>query len=101
MKFNSPYEIEFPEPYEVEHNCFGYTYTKKDMDIFVELCNFVPYISSEITSYDGYEKKTKIKIAGFDSNGNHLPEVIVLNDEFDKMLWIRENWGFNCNIVKR
>ena len=99
MEYSSPDEIDLPFPYAVEDNCLGY-YTRKENKLeFVELCNFVPYISSQIIKYDGFEKTTRVNIAGFDSNGNPLPEKAVTNDEFDKLLWVRKIWGFNCNIV--
>ena len=63
------------------------------------MCNFVPYISSQTKIFDGYETHTKAKISGFDSNGNPLPEITVSNEDFDKMLWARQYWSFDCNIV--
>lgn len=99
MIFNSPYEIEFPEDYGVCDNRLGYFIVKKNDERFVEMCNFVPYISSQTKIFDGYETHTKAKISGFDSNGNPLPEITVSNEDFDKMLWARQYWSFDCNIV--
>ena len=99
MRYNSPDDVELPDPYGVEDNCLGYYVLKKNNEHFIELCNFVPYISSQVSSYNGYETNTKVKIEGFDSKGNPLPEIFVTNDEFDKLNWVRQHWGFNCNIV--
>lgn len=99
MKFEDADYIEFPEPYGVCDNHLGYYVAKKDGEDFIELCNFVPYISSQISTFDGYDRTTKVKISGFDSKGELLPEITVSNDEFDKMIWIRQNWSFDCNIV--
>ena len=45
MEYSSPDEIDLPFPYAVEDNCLGY-YTRKENKLeFVELCNFVRYIS--------------------------------------------------------
>ena len=99
MRFNSPDEIELPHPYGIEENRLGFYVMKKNEPEFIELCNFVPYISSQVTTFDGYDTNTKVKLAGFDSNGNPLPEITVTNDDFDKMIWVRQNWSFDCNIV--
>lgn len=95
---NSAYDIVFPEPYIVQNNCLCFVSSSGGKETVNILCNFVPYIVKEISSFDGYEHHTKVEIAGFDSFGNALPNVIVSNEEFDKMNWIRENWGFGCNI---
>ena len=102
MIFNSPYEIEFPEDYGVCDNRLGYFIVKKNDERFVEMCNFVPYISSQTKIFDGYETHTKAKISGFDSNGNPLPEITVSNEDFDKMLWARQyvNFVFILGNVK-
>lgn len=99
MKYDCADDVEYPKPYGVCDNRLGIYVAKKDGEEFIELCNFVPYISSQVSSFDGYERTTKVKISGFNANGNPLPEVTVSNDEFDKMIWIRQNWSFDCNIV--
>ena len=99
MRFNSPDEIELPLPYGIEDNRLGFYVMRKNEPEFIELCNFVPYISSQVTTFDGYDTNTKVKLAGFDSYGNPLPEITVSNDEFDKLNWTRQNWSFDCNIV--
>lgn len=83
----------------MKNGCLGYEISdRKGNTSFKQMCNFVPYISSQVLWDDGYEKNTNVVIAGFDMHGRPLPPVTVSNDEFDKMMWVRKNWGYECNI---
>ena len=90
----------YPEPYCVIDNCLCQKIPNKNKmepDI-KKLCNFVPYIVSQITFDNGAEVTSRVKIAGISSSGETLPTVDVGYDEFAMLGWITREWGFGCIV---
>ena len=92
-------EIRIASPYAVKDGCLGYMKSEKNSEpYFVKLCNFVPFIESQLIVDDGAETKVKIEVGGFDSSGNRLPTVTVPDEKFNSLDWIRNNWGYEFNL---
>ena len=90
----------YPEPYCVIDNCLCQKILNKNKmepDI-KKLCNFVPYIVSQITFDNGAEVTSRVKIAGISFSGETLPTVDVGYDEFAMLGWITREWGFSCIV---
>jgi len=89
-----------PEDYAV---CLNHLYhikrLRKNVEISTELCNFVPYIVTEIIYDDGLEIKRRYEVEGVDKNGSLLPRIKVDDKDFNSLEWIRQKWGLICNIV--
>ena len=73
---------------EIKHNKQG-EYDKK-------LCNFTPWIVSEITVDDGVETSTRIRLAGVHESGRTLPEIEIAAEELGNFNWLHKNWGIDC-----
>ena len=58
-----------------------------------KLCNFLPYIVSEVSVDDGAEVKTVLRLGGVHSSGRVLPEIDVTGAELGTFNWLIERWG--------
>ena len=78
-----------------------------------KLCNFLPYLTGEVTVDDGVEQSRVFRIAGIHESGQALPEIEVTVKEFEKTNWpeievtvkefektnwMLERWGADCVI---
>ena len=63
-----------------------------------KLCNFLPYLTGEVTVDDGAEQSRVFRIAGIHESGQALPEIEVTVKEFEKTNWVLERWGADCVI---
>ena len=63
-----------------------------------KLCNFLPYLTGEVTVDDGAEQSRVFRIAGIHESGQALPEIEVTVKEFEKTNWMLERWGADCVI---
>ena len=63
-----------------------------------KLCNFLPYLTGEVTVDDGVEQSRVFRIAGIHESGQALPEIEVTVKEFEKTNWVLERWGADCVI---
>ena len=61
-----------------------------------KLCNFLPYIVSEVSIDDGAEVKTVLRLGGVHSSGRVLPEIDVTGAELGTFNWLIERWGADC-----
>lgn len=86
----------YAEPYCVHDNCLCLTKTVKRQTIYITLCNCAPYIVSELTVFENGETTRYYRIAGFDRDGNPLPEVDVPAKEFGTLKWMDNAWPAAC-----
>ncbi len=86
-------------PYAVKDGCLGYMRSEKGGEpYFVKLCNFVPFITSQLIVDDGAETKVRVEIGGFDFRGSPLQTITVSDEKFNSLDWVRNNWGFEFNL---
>lgn len=92
-------DLVFPAPYSVKDGCLGYMKSEKGGEpYFVKLCNFVPFISSQLIVDDGAETKVRVEIGGFDFRGRALQTITVPDEKFNSLDWVRNNWGYEFNL---
>ena len=60
------------------------------------LCNFVPWITAEITLDDGAETTTWIRMRGIHESGRPLPEIELSAAELAGFNWLAQRWGIDC-----
>ena len=60
------------------------------------LCNFVPWITAEITLDDGAETTTWIRMRGIHESGRPLPEIELSAAELAGFNWLAQRWGMDC-----
>ena len=91
------------------HNIPSYSYPYKVIDgcLFREkidkygthdqkLCNFLPYIVSEVTLDNGVEESKQLRLGGFRCDGSPLPEIEVSGSELGSFNWLIDKWGADC-----
>ena len=61
-----------------------------------KLCNFAPWIVSEITLNDGVETTTWIRLRGKHQSGRTLPEIEIPAAELSSFQWLAKHWGMDC-----
>ena len=92
-------DLVIPAPYAVKDGCLGYMKSEKGGEpYFVRLCNFVPFITSQLIVDDGAEVKVRVEIGGFDFRGNPLQTITVPDEKFNSLDWVRNNWGYEFNL---
>ena len=92
-------DLIFPAPYAVKDGCLGYMKSEKGGEpYFVKLCNFVPFIASQLIVDDGAETKVSVEIGGFDFRGRALQTITVPDEKFNSLDWVRNNWGYEFNL---
>ena len=88
--------VRYPPPYKVKDGCLYKEVTVKGGTTTKKLCNFLPYLVSEISVDDGAEVKKLLRLGGIHSSGRTLPEIEVTSAEFSKFNWLIERWGADC-----
>jgi Domain of unknown function (DUF927) len=97
-------EKPLPEPvfssaaYFVKNGCTFHDRSTERGRIFVQLANFVAWITEQITFEDGLEVKHTLKIQGKLAGGKPLPEVEVSLSEFKESTWPIEKWGVDAVV---
>jgi len=82
----------------VVDGCLYKEVTNKSGITSKKLCNFLPYLTGEVTVDDGVEQSRVFRIAGIHESGQALPEIEVTVKEFEKTNWVLERWGADCVI---
>ena len=93
------FEELFPKGYEVFDNGLYLVKHHRGNEEQILICNFVPYIVSEIICDDGLELSRKYEVEGIDKHGELLPRIVISEKEFANMDWVRNKWGLVCNIA--
>jgi len=93
------FEELFPKNYEVIDNGLYLIKHRRDYEEQILICNFVPYIVSEIICDDGLEPTRRYEAEGIDKHGELLPRIVISEKEFANMDWVRNKWGLVCNIA--
>ena len=77
----------------VKNNCLYDVRTNRQGSNERKLCNFVPWIVSQILEDDGVEPKTRIALAGVHESGRELPVVEIPAGELSSFNWLADHWG--------
>ena len=88
--------VQYPLPYKAVNGCLYREVTNKSGITSKKLCNFLPYIVSEVSVDDGAEVKTVLRLGGVHSSGRVLPEIDVTGAELGNFNWLIERWGADC-----
>lgn len=88
--------VHYPLPYKVVGGCLYKEVTNKSGTITKKLCNFLPYLVSEVSVDDGAELKKLLRLGGVHASGRVLPEIEVTGAEFASFNWLIERWGADC-----
>ena len=83
----------YPLGYEVKHGCLMFKRPYDEKAVQEPVCNFVAWIVSEVTTYDGLKKTTRLTITGKHSDGSALHEVTIDASEITQNEWIVNNLG--------
>ena len=98
MNFTENLETLLPEGYKIKDNALYFLKPGKGESTDVLLCNFIPYVVSEIILDSGGKTDRAYEIEGIDKNGCLLPRITIAEKDFDRMEWVRQNWGMICNV---
>ena len=82
--------------YKVIGHCLLETKNSKQGPYDRKLCNFMPWITSEVTLDDGAQTTTRIRLKGIHQSGRELPEIEIPADELGNFNWVAKHWGINC-----
>ena len=82
--------------YRVVDGCLLETRNSKQGSYERKLCNFAPWIVSEITLNDGVETTTWIRLRGKHQSGRTLPEIEIPAAELSGFQWLAKHWGMDC-----
>ena len=89
-------EPNYAQQYKIVDHCLLETRNSKQGPYDRKLCNFTPWIVSEITLDDGAETTTKIRLRGIHQSGRTLPEIEILAAELAGFNWLAHRWGMDC-----
>ena len=82
--------------YRVVDGCLLETRNSRHGPYERKLCNFAPWIISEITLNDGVETTTWIRLRGKHQSGRTLPEIEIPAAELSGFQWLAKHWGMDC-----
>ena len=82
--------------YRVVDGCLLETRNSRHGPYERKLCNFAPWIVSEITLNDGVETTTWIRLRGKHQSGRELPEIEIPAAELSGFQWLAKHWGMDC-----
>ena len=88
--------VQYPLPYKEVDGCLYREVTNKSGITSKKLCNFLPYIVSEVSVDDGAETKTVLRLGGVHSSGRVLQEIDVTGAELGTFNWLIERRGADC-----
>ncbi len=86
----------YPEPFKIMDGCLYREVQSRNGSYDQKLCNFLPYIISEVTVDDGAEEVKRLRLGGVRQNGSCLPEIDVTGNELGNFNWLIEKWGADC-----
>ena len=86
----------YPLPYKVIDGCLYREVQTKNGSYDQKLCNFLPYIVSELTLDDGAEESKRLRLGGFRQNGSPLPDIEISGSDLGSFNWLIEKWGADC-----
>ena len=86
----------YPQPYKVIDGCLYREVRTKNGSFDQKLCNFLPYIVSEVTIHDGTEEKKRLRLGGVRHDGSALPEIDICGNDLFTFNWLIEQWGADC-----
>ena len=86
----------YPEPFKIMDGCLFREVQSRNGSFDQKLCNFLPYIISEVTVDDGAEEVKRLRLGGLRQNGSCLPEIDVTGNELGSFNWLIEKWGADC-----
>lgn len=88
----------YPHPYKVIDGCLFVERTNRQGKYDQKLCNFTPYLKSEITLDNGLEETKRLCLFGEHAGGYALPEIEITGSDFSSFNWLIEHWGVDCNL---
>ena len=86
----------YAQKYRIKGNRLYETVVGKNGSFERLLCNFVPWITAEITLDDGAETTTWIRLRGIHESGLPLPEIEIPAAELAGFNWLAQRWGMDC-----
>ncbi|MGN0998783.1 MAG: hypothetical protein ACI4PO_04450 [Faecousia sp.] len=86
----------YAQNYKVIDHCLVEVRNSKQGPYDRKLCNFTPWIVSEVTLDDGMETTTRIRLRGVHQSGRVLPEIEIPADELGNFNWVARHWGIHC-----
>ena len=89
-------QINYAPNYKIKDGCLCEIKHNKQGEYDKKLCNFTPWIVSEITVDDGMETSTRIRLAGVHESGHMLPEIEIAAEELGNFNWLHKHWGIDC-----
>ena len=89
-------EINYGLPYEVDGNCLYLVTKGKQGLIRQRLCNFLPYMISQVTKNDGEETTAYMTLGGIHESGQELPAITIPVEELASTNWHLQHWGAEC-----
>ena len=89
-------QINYAPNYKIKDGCLCEIKHNKQGEYDKKLCNFTPWIVSEITVDDGVETSTRIRLAGVHESGRTLPEIEIAAEELGNFNWLHKHWGIDC-----
>jgi len=89
-------QIPYAPKFAVKDNCLYERKDSKNGPYDRKLCNFAPWLVSEITVDDGVEKRTMIRLGGIHGSGRTLPEIEIPAEELGNFNWLCKHWGIDC-----
>ena len=96
MKKEERKTLSYPQPYKVIDGCLCREVRTKNGSYDQKLCNFLPYIVSEITLDDGAEESKRLRLGGVRQDGAQLPEIEILGSDLSNFNWLIDQWGADC-----
>lgn len=78
MKKDETYYPSYPEPFKIMDGCLFREVQSRNGSYDQKLCNFLPYIISEVTVDDGAEEVKRLRLGGIRQNGSCLPVLAYL-----------------------
>ena len=89
-------KIHYAPNYKIENGCLHEIKETPKRVYERKLCNFTPWIVSEITVDDGVETSTRIRLAAVHESGRTLPEIEIAAEELGNFNWLHKHWGIDC-----
>lgn len=89
-------KIHYAPNYKIKDGCLCEIKHNKQGKFDKKLCNFTPWLLSEIMVDDGVATSTRIRLAGVHESGRTLPEIEIAAEELGNFNWLYKNWGIDC-----
>ena len=86
----------YAQNYKVIDNCLLETKNSKQGPYDRKLCNFTPWITSEVMLDNGAETTTRIRLRGIHQSGRAFPEIEIPAEDLANFNWVAKYWGMDC-----